>query len=165
MSFDSTFDYSGVVNGVTNDLNTYSAQISDLNVQIASIQSATAYSTVAAVVNYISTLTNQAAFYQNRVAQINELLTEITSIQGQTAEIKTTLYYFYTVLSTTGVSLMDFMSKLPFNLTALNDPIIQQLVADTTTPNDVRVSVAKALYGNYNVNVRVAFALCYFPKQ
>jgi hypothetical protein len=165
MSFDSTFDYSGVVTAITNDLNTFTTKLADINTQIASLQSVPAYSSIPAVENQIATLTGQAKNYQNYVTQINALLDEIKNIQGLPDDNKATLYYFYTVLSTVGVSLSDFMSKMPFNLIALNDPIIQQLVADIVTPADVKVSIATALYNSYKVDIRMAYSVFYLPRN
>jgi len=162
MSFDSTFDYSGVVTGITNDLNTINTQLTTLTAQIALIQSAPTY--IASVANQLATFTQQVTSLQNRATQINASLTEIANIQALPADSKTTLYYFYTVLNAVGISLQDFMSKMPFNLIALDDPTIQTLIADTTTPTNVRISIASALYSNYNVDNRFVCALRYLPR-
>lgn len=144
MSFDTEFDYAVVVTAIGDEKTRIQANLDVNNAELALLQAATDYSSTTA--SRITSLNEEIARQTAIIAQHDEVLAEIAIIQALDSTTKDTLYYFYTVV-TPGKA--DFMAKMPFNYsTALADPVIVALQADTTTPAESKTAVAKLIYGN-----------------
>lgn len=145
--FDSTFDFTNILAGLNTYLVGVQSSLDDVNAQIAVLESVVGYQDV--ISSDLATLNSGKSRFEDEIASINAVITEVNIITGLSAEIKAQLYYFYTVL---GVQVKEYMARMPFNWqTALSDPDIVALVADTTNPSPAKVAVAKFLYQRYPI--------------
>lgn len=146
--FDTAFDFAAIISGLNTYLAGIQASLDGVNAEIATLENVVGYQDVVApdLVNLNTGKSN----LESIISSINAVIAEINIITGLSAEIKEQLYYFYTVL---GVQDRDYMTRMPFNWqTALSDPDIVALVADTTNPSPAKVAVAKILYQRYPIN-------------
>lgn len=146
--FDSTFDFTNILAGLNTYLVGVQSSLDDVNAQIATLESVIGYQDV--VGPDLVTLNSGKSNLESEIASINAVIAEVNVLTGLSAEIKAQLYYFYTVL---GVQVKEYMTRMPFNWqSALADPDIIALVADTTNPSPAKVAVAKLLYQRYPIN-------------
>ena len=147
MSFDSTFDYTPVVKGLTAERDHLASTVAALQKEKVLLEGATAYADSPEVGNRIIQLSIEIDRESKILDAANEVLAEIAEVVALPEAKKTDLYYFYSIVET---SKQDFMSKVLFNHhAALNDEKIAALRADTTTDPSAKVLIAKLLYNNY----------------
>jgi hypothetical protein len=147
MSFDTTFDYTSVTKGLTEEKSLIDKKLAELTAERDLLKSATAYVDTPAVVNRLIQLGIEIDRETKMSQAAAAVLAEIVDVTALSAEKKADLYYFYNIVD---ASKQDFMSKILFNYdAALNDEKIAALRADNTTNSAAKVLVAKLLYQGY----------------
>jgi hypothetical protein len=112
MSFDSTFDYTPVVKGLTAERDRLASTVAALQKEKVLLEGATAYADSLAVGNRIIQLGIEIDRESKVLDAANDVLAEIAEVVALTEEKKSDLYYFYSIVETTK---QDFMSKVLFN--------------------------------------------------
>lgn len=145
MSFE-IFDYTNTIIHYNNKLNILATQLNNNQYQLSLLQGAP-YQTI--VGSTIANITLAIAEINTTIQNIQLILDEITQIQLLSLQDKEQLYYYYTVVND---NIINFMGKMLFNTSrALSDVDIQTLINDTTTPDPVRLEVAKIIYDQYQI--------------
>ncbi len=142
------FDYSLGIAGINDEITAYQAQLDTVNAQITVLQTAIGYTGL--ISPGLSALISQQTELTNIINDLQTVITELTTISNLDSTTKDQLYYFYTVLACDNV---EFMVRMPFNyVSALADPVIQQLLADTTNTSNAKIAMAQLVFENYQIS-------------
>ena len=101
MSFDSTFDYTPVVKGLTAERDRLASTVAALQKEKVLLEGATAYADSLAVGNRIIQLGIEIDRESKVLDAANDVLAEIAEVVALTEEKKSDLYYFYSIVETT----------------------------------------------------------------
>lgn len=144
MSFDTIFDYTPAVTGLTAERNEFQLQIAKLTAERDQLQSS---GYALAVTDRIIALTIQINKPTYSVDHIDAVLKEIDAIRALSAEDKSVIYFLFTLLD---CKKQDFMARMLFNhAEARTNRDIISLRDDKTTPDDVKRIVAKSIFERY----------------
>ncbi len=147
MNFGEVFDYTLSIDLFNNQLSSLQLQLNEENEQLSLLQSSL-YQSI--IIDEINQLIDSISTINGTISKIQSILTEINRVQNLSVEDKNSLYYFYTIVNDTSYGVKR---KLLFNTTqALTDPDIQALLADITTPNNVKVIIANIIYNKVQIN-------------
>lgn len=155
MSFDTEFDYTGLLNSLALNITNFQNEISNIDNEIALYDNAPNYTSVTE--NRKNLLVNMKNNLSYKIQKNQEITDEINNLILETPENKATLYYFYTVVEP---DKKYFMIKALFNYSAaLNNQKIQELMNDDITPSESKVAVAKLIYEDFQINQEYAIFL------
>ncbi len=151
--FNTVLNYQPLTDALTSERDgTLTPRKTALVAEKNSLESASAYASDPTIVARLAELTNSIATIDARVADINDVLAEITAIGNLSDPEKTLLYYFYTVVESTKA---EFMARMLFNhQAALANPAIIQLTTDIVTPRETKIALAKVFYNSYGISIR-----------
>lgn len=147
VSKETLFNYSTAIVGLEGELLSYQMNLDDINSKITVLENAIGYNELTSAA--LTVLLNEKNRLIELINNLQLLLTELNTISNLDEEIKDQLYYFYTAGEFPHI---EFMVKMPFNyITALNDPIIQELLTDTVNGSEIKVATAKLVFEKYQI--------------
>jgi hypothetical protein len=163
MSFDTTFDYSAGIENLNNAVNYYNVQLTACNTNLSMYTGIVGYADLTA--SPIATLTSQQTSLQNTLTILQAVLTEITNLTSSPDPVKVALYQNFVIL---GCDLLDFMKRMLFNFeTALADPDLIALLADTVNTTSAKNALANIIYNRYPIQSQygAGISLIILPPQ
>lgn len=142
------FDYSSALIGLSNEISQNQIELDAVADELIVLQNATGYDEL--VVIAIKELQDLEGSLTLIINDLQAVYNEINSLLNLDSSEKDKLYYYYSIL---GVGHKEFMVRMPFNYSlALADPVILDLVADSTNSSQAKIALAKLVYQNYQIN-------------
>lgn len=155
MSFSETFDYSSSQTRISNVQSQIQSQLDECNASLALFQTVTGYSDI--VSTQIQTLNIQKTQFESRRNILQSTQDEITNLLNSSDADKSLLYQNFLVLNCDKI---DYMRRMLFNFeTGLQDPVLLELLADTTNTPEAKTAVAQVLYSKYQLDTNYIFGL------
>lgn len=155
----SIFDYTASIQMLGDAIVEMTNKISNIQNRITLIESATDYAAVTQ--NTLEDLNSNKIKLEKRHSDMQAVLDEINNLLMATDEEKASLYYFYTILQ---VNKKEYMKRLLFNYSsAITNPTIIQLVADTETSTEAKIEVARILYETFSIKSEYSFVISALP--